>query len=411
MNEALPFLPFLPFALPDIGEDEIAEVVDTLRSGWVTTGPKAKRFEQDFSAFLEARPSAKGQPALPALQAIAVNSATAGLHLALEALGIGPGDEVITTTHTFTATAEVVRYLGADVVLVDIDPQTLNIDPARVEAAITPRTRAIIPVHFGGLAADMDALLAIAERHGLKVVEDAAHALPTTYRGALVGTLASDATVFSFYANKTITTGEGGMVVTRHAEVARRIKLMRLHGMNRDAFDRFTATVPSWYYEVVAPGFKYNLTDIAAAIGIHQLKRAQAFCEQRARIAAHYAKGLTGLPLLLPPPAPAGELHAWHLYVVRLTDDAPIGRDAFIERLFALGIGASVHYIPLHLHPYWRDRYALRPEQFAHSQRAYERTVSLPIYPRMSQADVERVAAAVRTALSADGALIAARVP
>ena len=230
--------PFLPFALPEIGDEEIAEVVDTLRSGWITTGPKAKRLEEDFAAFL-------GDASL---EAIAVNSATAGLHLALEALGIGPGDEVITTTHTFTATAEVVRYLGADVVLVDIDPATLNIDPRAVEAAITPRTRAIVPVHYAGLAADMPAILGIAARHGLKVVEDAAHALPTTCAGALVGTLASDACVFSFYANKTITTGEGGMLVTRDAALARRAKVMRLHGMSRDAFDRFTATVPSWAY-------------------------------------------------------------------------------------------------------------------------------------------------------------------
>ena len=392
-------LPFLPFALPEIGQDEIDEVIDTLKSGWVTTGPKAKRFEQDFSAFLEARPSAKGRPALPALQAIAVNSATAGLHLALEALGIGPGDEVITTTHTFTATAEVVRYLGADVVLVDIDPQTLNIDPARVEAAITPRTKAVIPVHFGGLAADMDALLAIAERHGLKVVEDAAHALPTTYRGALVGTLASDATVFSFYANKTITTGEGGMVVTRDAELARRIRTMRLHGMSRDAFDRFTAKVPSWYYEIVAPGFKYNLTDIAAAIGIHQLNRADALQCQRQAIARHYDAALAGLPLLLPPKPQAGETHSWHLYPVRLTADARISRDAFIEALFAAGIGCSVHYIPLHLQPYWRDRYALRAQAFPHSQHAYERMLSLPLYTRMTDADVQRVIAVVRRAL------------
>src|SRR5258706_10509318 len=207
-------LPFLPFALPDIGDDEIAEVVDTLKSGWITTGPKAKRFEDDFTTFL-------GDPGL---QSIAVNSATAGLHLALESLGIGPGDEVITTTHTFTATAEVVRYLGADVKLVDIAPATLCIDPAAVEAAITPRTRALMPVHYAGLSADMPALLALAKKHGLKVVEDAAHALPTTCGGKLIGTLDSDATVFSFYANKTITTGEGGMVVTRDAELAKRMK-------------------------------------------------------------------------------------------------------------------------------------------------------------------------------------------
>ncbi|MDE1950722.1 MAG: DegT/DnrJ/EryC1/StrS family aminotransferase, partial [Burkholderiales bacterium] len=327
---------FLPFALPEIGDEEIAEVVDTLRSGWITTGPKARRFEDDFKAFL-------GQPGL---HSIAVNSATAGLHLAAEALGIGPGDEVITTTHTFTATAEVVRYLGADVKLVDIDPKTLNIDPAAVEAAITPRTKALIPVHYAGLAADMPALLALAQRHGLKLIEDAAHALPATSQGALVGTLASDATVFSFYANKTMTTGEGGMLVTRDPALAKRAGVMRLHGMSRDAFDRFTATVPSWYYEIVAPGFKYNLTDIAAALGIHQLRRARDFQRRRERIAALYDEALAGLPLLTPPRPAAGELHAWHLYVLRLADGAGIARDRFIERLFEQGIGCSVHYIP-----------------------------------------------------------------
>ncbi len=383
-------LPFLPFALPEIGEEEIAEVVDALRSGWVTTGPRARRFETDFSTFL-------GDPAL---HSIAVNSATAGLHLALEALGIGPGDEVITTTHTFTATAEVVRYLGADVRLVDIDPATLNIDPAAVRAAITPRTKAILPVHYAGLAADMPALLAIAREHGLKVVEDAAHALPTTCGGQLVGTLASDATVFSFYANKTITTGEGGMLVTRDPVVAQRARVMRLHGMNRDAFDRFTAKVPSWYYEVVAPGFKYNLTDIAAALGIHQLRKASAFQQRREQIAALYDAALVGLPLQLPPRPAAGDQHAWHLYVVRLADDAKAMRDRFIENLYAAGIGCSVHYIPLHLHPYWRERYALTPAMYPHSQHAYERMVSLPLYTKMTDADVQRVAAAVRTALA-----------
>ena len=383
--------PFLPFALPEIGDEEIAEVVDTLRSGWVTTGPKARRFEEDFVAFL-------GDASL---QAMAVNSATAGLHLALEALGIGPGDEVITTTHTFTATAEVVRYLGADVVLVDIDPATLNIDPAAVEAAVTPRTKAILPVHYAGLAAPMDAILAIARRHGLKVVEDAAHALPTTHAGALVGTLASDATVFSFYANKTITTGEGGMVVTRDPALAARIKVMRLHGISRDAFDRFTAKTPSWYYEIVAPGYKYNLTDIAAALGIHQLKRADGFQRRRAEIAARYDAAFAGLPLVRPPGPAAGDRHAWHLYVVLLADAAPLDREAFIERLFALGIGCSVHYIPLHQHPYWRERYGLEAARFPHSQRAYERMASLPIYTKMSDADVGRVVAAVREVLGA----------
>jgi dTDP-4-amino-4,6-dideoxygalactose transaminase len=382
-------LPFLPFALPDIGEEEIAEVVDTLRSGWVTTGPKTKRFEEDFTAFL-------GDPSL---QSLAVNSATAGLHLALEALGIGPGDEVITTTHTFTATAEVVRYLGADVVLVDIDPATLCIDPQAVEAAITPRTKAILPVHYAGLSADMPALLAIAKKHGLRVVEDAAHALPTTCGGKLIGTLDSDVTVFSFYANKTITTGEGGMVVTRNPELANRMKVMRLHGMSRDAFDRFTAKVPSWYYEIVAPGFKYNLTDIAAALGLQQLKRANAFQQKREALAQQFNTALADLPLITPPlPAP-GDLHAWHLYVVRLVDGVALHRDRFIEALYDAGIGCSVHYIPLHLQPYWRDRYALKPEAFPYSQKAFERMVSLPLYTRMTDADVQRVVQAVRAAL------------
>ena len=381
---------FLPFALPEIGEEEIAEVVDTLRSGWVTTGPKARRFEQAFVDFL-------GDASL---QAVAVNSATAGLHLALEAVGVGPGDEVITTTHTFTATAEVARYLGADVKLVDIDPATLNIDVGQVEAALTPRTKAVLPVHYAGLAMDLPRLLAITHPRGIKVIEDAAHALPTTLGGQLVGTLGSDATVFSFYANKTITTGEGGMLVTRDATLAQRARVMRLHGINRDAFDRFTAKVPSWYYEIVAPGFKYNLTDIAAALGLHQLGRAQAFQRKREALARRYDEAFAGLPLLRPPrPADAADLHAWHLYVVRLTDDTPIGRDAFIEQLFAAGIGCSVHYIPLHLHPYWRERYGLSPAQFPHSQHAYERMVSLPLYTRMTDADVQRVIDAVRRAL------------
>ena len=387
-----PSLPFLPYALPEIGEEEIAEVVDTLRSGWITTGPKTQRFERDFAAYL-------GGVGGEGLHAIAVNSATAGLHLALEALGIGPGDEVITTTHTFTATAEVVRYLGADVKLVDIDPATLNISVPAVAAAIGPRTKAVIPVHYAGLAADMPALLDLAQRHGLKVVEDAAHALPTTVGGRLVGTLGSDATVFSFYANKTITTGEGGMLVTRDPTLARRARVMRLHGMSRDAFDRFTATVPSWAYEIVAPGYKYNLTDIAAALGLHQLKKARAFQARRERLARHYDAALAGLPLVAPPWPAAGDQHAWHLYALRLGDEAGIERDRFIEALFERGIGCSVHYIPLHQHPYWRDRYALAAADFPHSQAAYEAMLSLPLYSRMSGQDAERVVGALRELL------------
>jgi dTDP-4-amino-4,6-dideoxygalactose transaminase len=388
MSNAENKLPFLPFALPEIGEEEIAEVVDALRSGWVTTGPKTRQFEQDFVAFLGGDAN---------LHAIAVNSATAGLHLALEAIGIGPGDEVITTTHTFTATAEVVRYMGADVKLVDIDPATLNIDPIAIEAAITPRTKALMPVHYAGLAVDMDAIYAIADKHGLKVIEDAAHALPTTFKQQLIGTMRSDAIVFSFYANKTMTTGEGGMLVTRDAALAARAKVMRLHGINRDAFDRFTAKVPSWYYEIVAPGFKYNLTDIAAALGLQQLKRLKGFQLKREQIAARFDEALADLPLILPPrPVNAGDVHSWHLYVVRLSDDTSVTRDQVIESLFADGIGVSVHYIPLHLHPYWKERYELKPEQFPHSQKAYERMLTLPLYTRMTEVDVERVIASVR---------------
>jgi dTDP-4-amino-4,6-dideoxygalactose transaminase len=380
--------PFLPFALPEIGEEEVAEVVSALRSGWVTTGPKAKQFESDFAAFLGG-----------GVEAIAVNSATAGLHLGLEALGIEPGDEVITTTHTFTATAEIIRYLGADPVFVDVDATTLCIDVAAIERAITPRTKAIIPVHFAGRAADMDALLAVARKHGLRVMEDAAHALPTTCNGKLVGTLDSDVTVFSFYANKTITTGEGGMLVTRNPDIAKRARVMRLHGINRDAFDRFTSKAPSWYYEIVAPGFKYNMTDIAASMGIHQLKKANVFQQKRAHIAAMYDAAFAELPIICPPHAKAGDMHAWHLYAIQLEESVQVGRDQFIESLYAQGIGCSVHYIPLHLQPYWRDTYKLTPAMFPVSQRIYERTLSLPLYTLMTEADVARVVAAVKVAL------------
>ncbi|AVA36760.1 MULTISPECIES: DegT/DnrJ/EryC1/StrS family aminotransferase [Cupriavidus] len=379
---------FLPFALPEIGEEEIAEVVSALRSGWVTTGPKTRQFEADFAEFLGG-----------GLEAIAVNSATAGLHLGLEALGVGPGDEVITTTHTFTASAEIIRYLGADPVFVDVDPKTLCIDIAATERAITPRTKAIIPVHFAGRSADMEELLAIARKHGVRVMEDAAHALPTTCGGKLIGTLDSDVTVFSFYANKTITTGEGGMLVTRDPELAKRARVMRLHGINRDAFDRFTSKAPSWYYEIVAPGFKYNMTDIAASLGIHQLRKARTFHEKRSWVAGLYDELLADLPIVRPPHAAPGDVHSWHLYVIQLDDTVKVGRDQFIERMFAQGIGCSVHYIPMHLHPYWRDTYKLTPEMFPASQRIYEHTVSLPLYTRMTEADVRRVVSAVKEAL------------
>jgi dTDP-4-amino-4,6-dideoxygalactose transaminase len=382
-------LKFIPFALPEIGEDEIAEVVDCLRSGWVTTGPKTKRFEAEFIEYL-------GDPDI---SAVAVNSATAGLHLAMEAIGVGPGDEVITTTHTFTATAEVIRYMGAHPVFVDVLPTTLCIDPELLESAITPRTKAIIPVHFGGLAADMGALHSIAQKYGLRVVEDAAHALPSTSNRRLIGTLDSDATVFSFYANKTITTGEGGMLVTRNKEIANRARVMRLHGINRDAFDRFTSKTPSWFYEVVAPGYKYNMTDIAASIGIHQLKKVETFQHRRAEIAEIYDELLANLPIILPSKPKDGDIHSWHLYVIRLASDAKLNRNDFIDQMFSKGVGMSVHYIPLHLHPYWRDTYHLSPEMFPVSQAAYESLASLPIYSRMTDSDVVRVCNEIKNAL------------
>ena len=382
-------LPFLPFARPDIGPAEMDAVTAAMRSGWVTTGPKAREFEQAFVEYLGGN----------GLEGIAVNSATAGLHLALEALGIGPGDEVIAPTLTFTATVEVARYLGADPVLVDVDPVTLNMDPTQVRAAITPRTKAIMPVHYGGLACAMDEILAIAREHGLKVVEDAAHALPTTWQGELVGQLASDVTVFSFYANKTITTGEGGMAVTRDPAVAQRMRVMRLHGMNRDAFDRFTSKTPTWYYEVVAPGFKYNMTDVAAAMGVAQLARLPGFLKRRQYLAARYHAQLAALPLTLPADAPAGDTHAWHLYVIRLRDDARLGRDDVIQALSDRGIGTSVHYVPLHRHPYWRDRYQLTPAMFPQADAAYRSMISIPLFTAMDDADQDRVIAAMHEIL------------
>jgi len=381
---------FLPYAIPDIGEEEINEVVDTLRSGWVTTGPKTKQFEADFAAFIGG-----------GVEAIAVNSATSGLHLALEAVGVRAGDEVIIPTYTFTATAEVVRYLGAHPVMVDIDPRTLNIDPAAIRRAITPKTRAIVPVHFAGLACEMDQIIAIAREHGLKVVEDAAHALPTSFAGELIGTLDTDASVFSFYANKTMTTGEGGMVVSKNPELIKRCKIMRLHGISRDAFDRYVSKTPAWFYEVIEPGFKYNMSDIAASLGLQQLKKLRRFHLARLDLAERYDIELADLPLILPAGPRLGDAHARHVYPVRLKPQAGIERGAFIERMAQLGIGCSVHFIPLHLHPVWRDGYGLKPEQFPHAQQAFEAEVSLPLYTRMSDDDQTRVIGAIREILGA----------
>ena len=380
---------FIPFSIPEINDDEINEVIDTLRSGWITTGPKVKNFESDFQDFIGGN-----------VEAVAVNSATAGLHLALEALGVSEGDEVIIPSLTFTATAEVVRYLGANVKIVDVDPVTLNIDIKSIRDAITSKTKVIMPVHYAGLSCDMSEILSLAKEFELKVVEDAAHALPTTYKGDMVGSLESDITVFSFYANKTMTTGEGGMIVTRHLDLVKRIKIMRLHGIDRDAFDRFQSKKPAWYYEVVAPGFKYNMTDIAAAMGIHQLKKLPGFLDRRQCLAKRYFEALVDLPLTLPADDTDGGSHSWHLFVIRLQNNAPIGRDELIQFLSDKGIGASVHYVPLHRQPYWRDRYQLTNDIFPETDKAYQAMLSIPLYTAMTDEQQDRVIQVLREALS-----------
>jgi len=381
--------PFLPFALPLIGEEEIAEVVDTLRSGWLTTGPKTLRFEQDFAARLQ----------MP--HGIAVNSATAGLHLALEAFGLQPGQKVLTTPFTFTASAEVVRYLGADPVFADISADTCNLDPVAAAAVLArePTVTMLMPVHFAGQACDMGALMELAKAKKLTVVEDAAHAFPTSYDGRQIGQI-GHATVFSFYATKTLATGEGGMVVTRDDARAQRMRTMRLHGISKDAFDRYTSSQPSWYYEVVAPGFKYNMSDLAAALGIQQLARADAMLQRRTWIAETYTAAFADLPLRCPHVARPQDTHAWHLYTIQLELDAlRLDRNRFIEEMVAAGIGTSVHFIPLYRHPYWRDRYQLKSTDFPVAEKVFQRIVSLPIYPKMSDGDVMRVVETVRRIL------------
>jgi dTDP-4-amino-4,6-dideoxygalactose transaminase len=376
-------LPFLPFARPDITEAEVDAAASAIRSGWLTTGQNARSFEEEFTSFLA-----------PDITAIAVNSATAGLHLALESLGIGPGDEVIVPTWTFTSTAEVVRYLGAEPVLVDVDPVTLHIDYERAREAVTERTRAVMPVHIAGLMVSPGATRNFAEEFSLQVVEDAAHTLPASLEGERVGTGSSHAAVFSFYATKTITTGEGGMVVTRDETAASRMRTMRLHGISRDVFNRYSSRTPSWQYEVVAPGFKYNLPDPSAAIGRVQLGRAQTMRDQRASIAGRYTEAFKDLPLELPvEPAGPDDEHSWHLYMIRVKEG--IKRDDLVQRLSDLGIGTSVHFIPLHLHPYWRDRAAHRVEDFPVASAEFERILSLPAFSAMTDDEVDRVIEAV----------------
>ena len=375
--------PLLPFHVPEITEEEIQLVVETLRSGWLTTGPKTKQLEERFAQYVGTR------------HAIAVNSCTAALHLALEAVGIREGDEVLVPTMTFAATAEVVLYFKAQPVLVDCQSDTLNINPELLERAITPRTKAIIPVHFAGQPCDMNQILDIAKRYRLKVIEDAAHALPAAYQGKTIGTI-GDLTCFSFYATKTITTGEGGMITTENAEYADRMRMMSLHGISKDAWKRYTAE-GSWYYEILSPGFKYNLTDIAAALGLGQLKKCHRFWETRQRIAQWYDNAFADIPEIQLPVCRPDVQHAWHLYVIQLDlDRLRVNRNAVIEELKQEGISTSVHFIPLHLHPYYRHTLHCAPSDFPCATAAFERIISLPIYPKMTAEDVQKVVTAVR---------------
>ena len=374
---------FLPYHLPSIGEAEIESVVETLRSGWLTTGPKTKQFEAAFAT------------AVGATHAVAVNSCTAGLHLALDAVGLARGDEVVLPTMTFAATAEVVAYFDATPVLVDCQRDTYNLDPALAAAAVTPRTRAIIPVHYAGQACDMSEIMATAADHGLPVIEDAAHSLPASYRGSPIGRI-GDITCFSFYATKTLSTGEGGMLTTESAALADRMRIMSLHGISRDAWKRYTAE-GSWYYEILRPGFKYNLTDVASSLGLEQLKRQQEFLEARRRIAARYSEAFADLDEVRCPVVKTDRDHAWHLYVIEV--DATrlcIARDEFIDAMRQQGIGTSVHFIPLHMHPYYKERFGFTPEDFPNASAIYQRIVSLPIYPAMTDADIDDVIGSVR---------------
>ena len=375
---------FIPFHKPSIGEEEIRSVVETLRSGWLTTGPKVKTFEAEFARYIGS------------LYSVAVNSATAALHLALEAVGIKAGDEVIVPTMTFTATAEVVLYLGARPVLVDCRRDDLNIDVDRIEAAISNNTKAIVPVHIAGHPCAMDQILSIAQRHGLRVIEDAAHALPASHCGRKVGAI-GDITCFSFYATKTITTGEGGMATTDNPEWANRMRMMSLHGISHDAWDRYTEK-GSWYYEVVRPGYKYNMTDIAAALGIEQLKRCDDFYQARRRIAERYNKAFADLPEIQVPRCGSDLQHAWHLYIIQLNlDRLSIDRHDFIKALNSRRIGTSVHFIPLHLHPFYKQTFGCQPADFPQASATFDRIVSIPIYPTMTEQNVSDVIAAVRT--------------
>jgi dTDP-4-amino-4,6-dideoxygalactose transaminase len=379
----------VPFAMPECGNDEIKEVVAVLKSGWLTTASRCSAFEKEFAEFIGVK------------HALAVNSATAALHLGLDALGISEGDKVLVPTFTFTATAEVVRYMKADPVFVDCDTETFCITPTLVEntlandqSLITDNSlKAIIPVHFGGHPCDMDAILEISRESNIKVMEDAAHALPTKYNGRMIGTI-GDITCFSFYANKTITTGEGGMLCTNDDNIARRVKIMRLHGITSDAWDRFSIGA-SWEYDIMAPGFKYNMSDINAALGIHQIKKVEHFRKKRQSIAESYYKLLDAVPgLTLPRINCSKEDHSWYLFNVLIDPDKTLGginRDKFINEMTSRNIGTSVHYKPIHRMTYYRERYGLQPEMFPNAEWIFQRCVSLPIFSAMTDEQVNYV--------------------
>jgi len=372
----------IPFHKPYITEDEVSGVLDSLRSGWITMGPKTIEFEKSFGEYIGSR------------NAVSMNSCTACLHLALKVLDLKEGDEVIVPAVTFTATAEVIAYFRAVPVLVDVDDVTCNIDAAKIEEKITARTKAIIPVHYGGQPCDMDEISVIAKRHNLFVIEDAAHAIPARYRGRRIGTI-GDITCFSFYATKTLATGEGGMATTENDEWAERMKILRLHGISKDAWKRYSKE-GSWFYEVVDAGYKYNMTDIQAALGLAQLRKVEWMWRRRSEIARIYTESLRGFQEILLPSVKPDRESAWHLYPIRLNPDQfACTRDIFIERLKERGVSTSVHFIPLYRHPYYRDTFGFDAAEFPVSERIFAGTVSLPLYPGMAEEEILWVAASV----------------
>jgi dTDP-4-amino-4,6-dideoxygalactose transaminase len=373
----------VPFHRASLGEEEVKEVAEVIRSGWLTMGPKTVAFEGSFARYTGA------------IHAIAVSSCTAALHLALEAFGIRPGDEVLVPTLTFAATAEVVTYLGARPVFVDSEPSYFNMSTDDLERKVTSNTRAIIPVHFAGHPCPMNLIQAFADSKGLAVVEDAAHALPAKIDGRMIGSL-SDITAFSFYATKTLTTGEGGMLTTNNAALADRMRLMRLHGMSRDAWKRYSGE-GSWRYEILEAGYKYNFTDLQAALGVVQLAKCDALRGKRASVSELYTAGLAGLDAFRTPRVQSDVEHAWHLYYVLIEARAlRIDRDAVIRELNDRGVGTSVHFIPLHLQPYYRNRWAYKPGDFPVAEDYAGRCISLPIYPDLTSDQVDYVVDCLR---------------